>query len=154
VTFGKLPTTPETDKVIEHALEEARGLRHYYVGTEHVLLGLLREEHGLAAQILGNMHVNLDDVRQQVLDVVGQETNRAATDTRADAAFGDLSRLPDEVLTQIWDLDSRIAQLEEDREEAVAEQDFHRAIRLREEAAPLKSLRNDILRANLQPSQG
>src|SRR6266852_2676056 len=50
VTMGKLPRTPRVKKVIEYSMEEARNLNHNYVGTEHVLLGLLRDEEGVAAQ--------------------------------------------------------------------------------------------------------
>jgi ATP-dependent Clp protease ATP-binding subunit ClpC len=55
VTMGKLPQTPRAKKVIEYAIEEARNLNHNYVGTEHLLLGLLREQDGVAAQVLMNL---------------------------------------------------------------------------------------------------
>ena len=51
VTMGKLPQTPRAKKVIEYSMEEARNLGHNYVGTEHILLGLLREQEGVAAQV-------------------------------------------------------------------------------------------------------
>ena len=50
--MGKLPQTPRAKKVIEFAMEEARSLGHNYVGTEHLLLGLLREQERVAAQVL------------------------------------------------------------------------------------------------------
>ncbi|MBO0699405.1 MAG: NDP-hexose 4-ketoreductase, partial [Zavarzinella sp.] len=52
--LGKLPHTPRAKKVIEYSIEEARSLNHNYVGTEHLLLGLLREQDGVAAQVLLN----------------------------------------------------------------------------------------------------
>src|SRR5262245_37033979 len=52
VTTGKLPQTPRAKKVIEGAIEEAQDFNHNYVGTEHLLLGLLREQEGVAAQVL------------------------------------------------------------------------------------------------------
>jgi ATP-dependent Clp protease ATP-binding subunit ClpA len=55
VMMGKLPQTPRAKKVIECAIEEARSLNHNYVGTEHLLLGLLREHDGVAAQVLMNL---------------------------------------------------------------------------------------------------
>jgi ATP-dependent Clp protease ATP-binding subunit ClpC len=55
VTMGKLPHTPRTKKVIEHAMEESLRLGHNYVGTEHLLLGLVREKEGVAAQALSNL---------------------------------------------------------------------------------------------------
>jgi len=71
VTMGKLPQTPRAKKVIEYAIEEARGLNHNYVGTEHILLGLLRETEGIAAQVLMNLGLKLEDVRQEVLNLLG-----------------------------------------------------------------------------------
>ncbi|HQG05774.1 MAG TPA: ATP-dependent Clp protease ATP-binding subunit [Anaerohalosphaeraceae bacterium] len=71
VTMGKLPQTPRAKKVIEHAIEEARALNHNYVGTEHILLGLLRETEGIAAQVLMNLGLKLEDVRQEVLNLLG-----------------------------------------------------------------------------------
>ncbi|MHC4123634.1 MAG: Clp protease N-terminal domain-containing protein, partial [Planctomycetota bacterium] len=71
VTMGKLPQTPRAKKVIEFAIEEARALNHNYVGTEHILLGLLRESEGIAAQVLMNLGLKLEDVRQEVLNLLG-----------------------------------------------------------------------------------
>jgi ATP-dependent Clp protease ATP-binding subunit ClpC len=71
VTMGKLPQTPRAKKVIEFAIEEARSLNHNYVGTEHILLGLLREADGIAAQVLMNLGLKLEDVRQEVLNLLG-----------------------------------------------------------------------------------
>ena len=71
VTMGKLPQTPRAKKVIEYAIEEARNLNHNYVGTEHLLLGLLREQDGVAAQVLMNLSLRLEDVREEVLNLLG-----------------------------------------------------------------------------------
>ena len=71
VTMGKLPQTPRAKKVIEYAIEEARSLNHNYVGTEHLLLGLLREQDGVAAQVLMNLGLKLEDVREEVLNLLG-----------------------------------------------------------------------------------
>lgn len=71
VTIGKLPQTPSAKKVIEYAMEEARNLNHNYIGTEHILLGLLRENEGVAAQVLMNLGVKIGDVRAEVLNVLG-----------------------------------------------------------------------------------
>jgi hypothetical protein len=68
VTMGKLPQTPRAKKVIEYAIEEARNLGHDYVGTEHILLGLLREDMGVAAQILMNLGLRLENVRVEILE--------------------------------------------------------------------------------------
>ena len=71
VTMGKLPQTPRAKKVVEYAIEEARALNHNYVGTEHILLGLLRESEGIAAQVLMNLGLKLEEVRQEVLNLLG-----------------------------------------------------------------------------------
>ena len=71
VTMGKLPQTPRAKKVIEYAIEEARSLNHNYVGTEHLLLGLLREHEGVAAQVLMNLSLKLEEVREEVLNLLG-----------------------------------------------------------------------------------
>ncbi len=71
VTMGKLPQTPRAKKVIEYSMEEARNLGHNYVGTEHILLGLLREQEGVAAQVLMNLGLKLEDVREEVLNLLG-----------------------------------------------------------------------------------
>jgi hypothetical protein len=71
VTMPKLPLTPRAKKVIENAIEEARNLNHNYVSTEHLLLGLLREEEGVAAQVLQNLGLRLADVRTEVLSLLG-----------------------------------------------------------------------------------
>jgi len=69
--MGKLPQTPRAKKVIEYAMDEARNLNHNYVGTEHLLLGLLREQEGVAAQVLMNLGLKLEDVRDEVLNLLG-----------------------------------------------------------------------------------
>jgi len=80
VTMGKLPQTPRAKKVIEYAIEEARSLNHNYVGTEHILLGLLRENDGIAAQVLMNLGLKLEDVRQEVLNLLGAGVEDAPGD--------------------------------------------------------------------------
>jgi ATP-dependent Clp protease ATP-binding subunit ClpC len=71
VTMGKLAQTPRAKNVIEFSMEEARNLNHNYVGTEHILLGLLREQEGIAAQLLKNLGLKLEDVRGEVLSLLG-----------------------------------------------------------------------------------
>src|SRR5206468_7338610 len=71
VSMGKLTQTPRAKKVIEYAIEEARNLNHNYVGTEHLLLGLIREEEGVAAQVLMNLGLKLTEVRAEMLRILG-----------------------------------------------------------------------------------
>ena len=86
VTMGKLPQTPRAKKVIEYAMEEARNLNHNYVGTEHLLLGLLREQEGVAAQVLMNLGLKLEDVREEVLNLLGHGTEQGETSERGGKA--------------------------------------------------------------------
>lgn len=68
---GPLPFTPQAKRVLELASEEARGLGHPYIGTEHILLGLLSEQDSVAAQVLINLDLKLEDVRSEILDLLG-----------------------------------------------------------------------------------
>jgi len=83
VTMGKLPQTPRAKKVIEYSMEEARNLGHNYVGTEHILLGLLREQEGVAAQVLMNLGLKLEEVREEVLSLLGHGMEGAEGSERA-----------------------------------------------------------------------
>src|SRR5665213_2109923 len=72
-TGPDLPYTSRAKKVLELAMAEARELNHSYVGTEHLLLGLLREEKGIAAQVLTDAGINLDEARKETLRLLGTE---------------------------------------------------------------------------------
>jgi ATP-dependent Clp protease ATP-binding subunit ClpC len=69
--FGEIPFTPRAKRVLELAVDEGRQLGHNYVGTEHILLGLIREGEGVAAQVLKNLGADLEKVRKQVLGLLG-----------------------------------------------------------------------------------
>src|SRR5262245_56620793 len=73
VTQGNLPFTPLAKKVLELALEEASQLGHNYIGTEHLLIGLIKENEGIAARVLLNLGVKLEDVREEVLEFLGAD---------------------------------------------------------------------------------
>jgi ATP-dependent Clp protease ATP-binding subunit ClpC len=88
VTMGKLPQTPRAKKVIDYAIEEARNLNHNYVGTEHLLLGLLREQEGVAAQVLMNLGLKLEEVREEVLNLLGHGMEAGGESERAAAKAG------------------------------------------------------------------
>lgn len=74
VTMGKLPNSPEAKKVIEFAIEESRSLGHDYVGTEHLLLGLLRED----SAILKDFGVELEQARKEIVRWLAEATARSA----------------------------------------------------------------------------
>lgn len=96
VTTGKLPQTPRAKRAIEFAIAEARDLGHNYVGTEHMLLGLIHETDGVAAQVLMNLGVTLASIRKGVLDLSG-----ASGADRASAAGAPL--VPERVSQSITD---------------------------------------------------
>ncbi len=72
---GDVGLTPRAKRVIELAIDEARRLGHNYIGTEHLLLGLVREGEGIAAGVLESLGVNLDKVRHQVIHVLSQSSS-------------------------------------------------------------------------------
>jgi len=87
---GQIGFTPRAKRVLELAFDEARQLGHTYIGTEHILLGLLREGEGIAAQVLNNLGAELESVRKQVVELLGtssgstgsqQQPRRAKTPT-------------------------------------------------------------------------
>src|SRR5690554_2703433 len=75
IALGELPYTSRAKKVLEYAMAEARELNHSYVGTEHLLLGLLREEKGIAAQVLNSLGASLEEARAQTLKLLGSDIN-------------------------------------------------------------------------------
>ncbi|MEI6741130.1 MAG: Clp protease N-terminal domain-containing protein, partial [Gemmatimonadaceae bacterium] len=85
-TGPDLPYTSRAKKVLELAMAEARDLSHSYVGTEHLLLGLLREEKGIAAQVLSDAGVNLEAARAETLRLLGTEMPAAGSAAPAEKA--------------------------------------------------------------------
>src|SRR5690348_3217195 len=72
IVLGEIGLTPRAKKVIELAVDEARRLNHHYIGTEHLLLGLVREGEGIAAGVLESLGVNLEKVRSTTIQVLSQ----------------------------------------------------------------------------------
>jgi ATP-dependent Clp protease ATP-binding subunit ClpC len=92
--IGDIPFTPRAKKALELAAEEARSLGHNYIGTEHLLLGLIREGEGIASQVLLNLGLDLSTVRNEVMELLGSalpgfgQGQQAKTKTPALDAFG------------------------------------------------------------------
>ncbi len=74
LTLGEVPFTPRAKKVLELSIEEAQALSHNYIGTEHLLLGLIREGEGVAAKVLDNLGVKLDKAREITINLLGGNT--------------------------------------------------------------------------------
>src|SRR5919201_1481217 len=73
VTTGQIPFTPRAKKVLELAMREALSLGHNYIGTEHVLLGIARENHGVAARILLDLGADAETIRNTVIEMLGPQ---------------------------------------------------------------------------------
>ncbi len=91
IGVGKKPMqtihyTPRAKKVVELSQDEARKLGHSYVGTEHILLGLIREGEGVAARVLNNLGISLNKARQQVLQLLGSNESQAGRQGRNQAS--------------------------------------------------------------------
>ncbi|HZG64665.1 MAG TPA: ATP-dependent Clp protease ATP-binding subunit [Rubrobacteraceae bacterium] len=87
-TGGQAPFTPRSKKVLELALREALQLGHNYIGTEHILLGLVRESEGVAARVLSNLGVDPDKVRREVVRMLGGGRSQRGRSGSGEAAGG------------------------------------------------------------------
>ena len=144
---GQFPQTPRAKKVIEYAIEEARSLKHDWVGTEHLLLGLMRESEGVAGQVLRNLGLTLEGLRQEVTRLGPPGTSRM--DGRDE--LPDVTHLPPDIRDAVIELNAQIEALDEQKEAAVAEEDFEKAARLRDEADRVKKKRQELIRAAGEP---
>src|SRR3954468_10018771 len=79
VVSGQIPFTPRSKRVLELALREALAIGHQFIGTEHILLGLVRENEGVAARILLDFDIEAESVRTEVMRRVGGEHRMAVT---------------------------------------------------------------------------
>jgi ATP-dependent Clp protease ATP-binding subunit ClpC len=163
VPSGHIPFTPRAKKVLELSLRESLQLGHNYIGPEHMLLGLVREGDGVAAQILVKLGADPNRVRQQVIELVhgyqGQDVESAASRPGGGAP----ADLPDDVLVRFdelerrltalerWvsmqpdleDLDREIAQIRHEKEAAIDRQDSQAATALRDKEKQLLADRAD-----------
>ena len=163
VPSGHIPFTPRAKKVLELSLRESLQLGHNYIGPEHMLLGLVREGDGVAAQILVKLGADPNRVRQQVIELVhgyqGQDVESAASRPGGGAP----ADLPDDVLVRFdelerrltalerWvsmqpdleDLDREIAQVRHEKEAAIDRQDSQAATALRDKEKQLLADRAD-----------
>ena len=93
---GEIPFTPKAKKVLEYAVEEARLMGHNYIGTEHLLLGLLKEKEGIAAKVLNNLGIRLVETREKILNLLQEPATKAKEKSKTPALdeFGrDLTEL-------------------------------------------------------------
>ena len=153
---GHIQFTPRAKKVLELSLREAKALGHNYIGTEHILLGLIREGSGAAAQVLVKLGADLNRVRQQVVQLLHGYHGEDVT--------GEGPPLPDDALTRVDSLDRRLAAIERwvglrpdlddlddldqeigrvrrEKEAAIDRQDFEASVGLRDQEKQLLAAR-------------
>jgi ATP-dependent Clp protease ATP-binding subunit ClpC len=128
---GRIPFTPRAKKVLELSLREAKQLGHNYIGTEHILLGLLHEGEGVGAQVLVKLGAGLDRVRQQVIQVL---SGSAAAGMEA-AARTRLVRMS--VPDDLREAEEQLARVRREKEAAIDAEDFERAAALRDQQREL-----------------
>jgi ATP-dependent Clp protease ATP-binding subunit ClpC len=109
---GHIPFTPRAKKVLELSLRESQKLGHNYIGTEHILLGLIREGDGVAAQVLVKLGADLNRVRQQVIQLLHGHQSAEVTGESAWQGVRARAGLPDDALARIDSLDRRLAAIE------------------------------------------
>jgi ATP-dependent Clp protease ATP-binding subunit ClpA len=158
---GHIPFTPRAKKVLELSLREATQLGHDHIGTEHILLGLIREGDGVAAQVLVKLGADLNRVRQQVIQLVTGGAGQGMTGAGSGLSSRARAPLPDVALARAdsldrrlaaierWvgmrpdldDLDQEIAQARRDKQAAIDRQDFEASAALRDKEKQLLAAR-------------
>ena len=152
---GHIPFTPRAKKVLELSLRESLQLGHNYIGTEHILLGLIREGEGVAAQVLVKLGADLDRVRQQVIQLLH---GRRGDELEGSAAAPRERGLPAEIAVRLDAIDSRLSAVEQragtgpdtgelDQQIGQAQRDRHAAADAQEyeRAASLRDREKDLL---------
>ena len=150
---GHIPFTPRAKQVLELSLREAKALGHNYIGTEHILLGLIREGSGVAAQVLVQLGADLNRSRQQVVQLLHGYQGKDVTGeglplpgdalTRADSLDRRLAAIERWVglRPDLDDLDQEIARVCREKEAAIDRQDFEAAVALRDQEKQLLNAR-------------
>ena len=128
---GHIPFTPQAKKVLELSLREALQLGHNYIGTEHILLGLIREGEGVAAQVLVKLGGDLPRVRQQVIQLLSGYT----VGGEEEVARARLVRMT--VPEELREAEEQLAQVRREKEAAIDAEDFERAAALRDQERQL-----------------
>jgi len=149
--WGHIPFTPRAKKILQLSMREAIALGHAYIGTEHILLGLLREDDGAAIRVLNGLGVDPNRVRQQVIQLVSARRIQKEPGTGRSAGRGKrklLSELRGRLDSLEWrlsvleqrvgtapdlaQLDQEVTQVRRDKESAIDAQDFENAAVLRD----------------------
>lgn len=153
VIKGTLPHAPRARSVIEYSIAEAQILNHHHVGTEHLLLGLLRQQDGVAAKVLMNLGLTLEAAIEEVVRQFGSPgVDADEADTRrmvyqaADPDPTELQYWPEEAIRAMNEIKDQIEIVQGREESAVAGQDVEWAAYLRDQAEMLFRKRTSIIR--------
>jgi ATP-dependent Clp protease ATP-binding subunit ClpA len=134
IVLGEIGLTPRARKAIGLAVDEARRLNHHYIGTEHLLLGLVREGEGIAAGVLESLGVNLEKVRTQTIQVLS-----TASDT-FQAASKDVSRSMEEATGALKEAIKELEAILNEKEAAILQQEYELAADLRDREVKLRDV--------------
>jgi ATP-dependent Clp protease ATP-binding subunit ClpA len=127
---GHIPFTPRAKTVLELSLRESQQLGHNYIGTEHILLGLIREGQGVAARVLVKLGADLPRVRQQVIQLLSGSAGGAE-------AAAEPQPVHMTVPEDLREAEEQLDQVRQQKEAAIAAQDFDRARALRDQELQL-----------------
>jgi ATP-dependent Clp protease ATP-binding subunit ClpC len=139
VTTGQIPFTPRGKRTLELALREAVSLGHDYIGTEHILLGLVREKEGLAARILLDFDADAEKIRNEIVRKLSGPGQLAQGEPEADAIELTSPPLAPEVLAEL-------GRLAAEKDAALARQSFEEAASLRDTERRLHLAATRLLR--------
>jgi ATP-dependent Clp protease ATP-binding subunit ClpA len=122
IVLGEIGLTPRAKKVIELAVDEARRLNHHYIGTEHLLLGLVREGEGIAANVLESLEVNLEKARAETLRALSEKSKESGlqqsqVDMQSVQAPGEESTAS--IRQSIQDEDDRVRELSQEEKDFI-----------------------------------
>jgi ATP-dependent Clp protease ATP-binding subunit ClpA len=131
---GHIPFTPRAKKVLELSLRESQQLGHNYIGTEHILLGLIREGEGVAAQVLVKLGAHQARVRQQVIELL---SGYAGGKEAAEQAGARTRLVHMTVPDDLREAEEQLVQVRRQKEAAIMAQDFERAAALRDQERQL-----------------
>src|SRR6266705_5346441 len=135
IVLGEIGLTPRAKKVIELAVDEARRLNHHYIGTEHLLLGLVREGEGIAAGVLESLGVNLEKVRTQTIQVLSQ------SGVPQKIKEPQVELVPQLMIVLLKEAQNVLASVMQEKEQALKQKEYERAAELGKRE---KNLRDSI----------
>ena len=137
IVLGEIPLTPGAKKVIELAVDEAHRLNHQYIGTEHLLLGLVREGEGIAARALDSLGVNLAKVRAQTIQVLSQSS---LPPTMQGSSQLKVAQMEVEILPQLVAALQALEAILREKEAAIQRQEYELAAELRDREVKQREL--------------